>query len=174
MERALWYNQVLGEIAQQQLITDERFPEGRWYIGPATITSYEFEALRVLDRLLFPSFLQKVKESLQAQGIRLLRLKVYSAVSGLKVSYTIEVTTAGIPEEVGFPIAIVAAAIAASIVSIFGYLTAGKLESLTKKFVEEVPEKTKETFFVGTWLIAAGIVAFLLIREVKRPKEVKK
>jgi len=157
----LLYNQVLGAISQPVLVLDEKFPGADWYLGTVTIATYEFETYKILDRLLLPSFINKLRSDAEAQGVRLLRLRITSVTEGLKITYKIEIIAAGklVPkEEVVGAIPLLIGLAFGAIIAVFGYL-----------MVREISRKVQVSFAVGSWgLVAAGVVAFLFLKEVKK------
>jgi len=157
----LLYNQVLGAISQPVLVLDEKFPGADWYLGTVTIATYEFETYRILDRLLLPRFVDKLKSDAEAQGIRPLKLRIISVTEGLKITYTIEFTAAGKIVSQGEAMGAIPPLVyllVLAVIAVFGYLAA-----------REIRRDVKTAFVFGSWgFVAAGVVAFLFLREVKK------
>jgi len=157
----LLYTQVLGAISQPILVLDEKFPGADWYFGTVTIATYEFETYKILDRLLLPRFINKLKSDAEAQGIRPLKLRIISVTEGLKITYTIEFTAAGkivSQGEAMGAVPLLAYLIVLAVIAVFGYLAA-----------REIRRDVKTAFVFGSWgFVAAGVVAFLFLREVKK------
>jgi len=151
-------------MPQPVLVLDEKFPGAGWYLGSVTIVTYEFETYRILDRLLLPRFVNKLKSDAEAQGIRPLRLRITSVTAGLKITYTIEFTAAGEivsqGETVGAILPLVYLIVLA-VTAVFGYLAA-----------REIRRDIKTAFVFGSWgFVAAGVVAYLFLKEIPFLKE---